>query len=62
MCKILKRDPSVRNVVISGVFASCDDPQSSQEARATAIIMQVCPEISCTQSREVSMYCLPLCS
>ena len=53
MRKILKRDPPVRNVVISGVFAPCDDPQSSQEARATAIVKQVFPEISCTLSREV---------
>ena len=52
--RILERDPPVRNVVISGVFSPCDDPKTNQESRASAIVKQVCPEISYTLSHEVT--------
>ena len=55
MQQILEQDPPVRNVVISGVFAPCDDPVDNQESRAAVIIKKVCPEISCTLSHEVTL-------
>ena len=51
--EITKQDPPVKNVVISGVFAPCDNPKDNQEMRALAIIKQECPDISCTLSHEV---------
>ena len=54
MKQILERDPPVRNIVISGVFSPCDDPKNNQESRTEAIMKQVCPDISCTLSHEVT--------
>ena len=51
--EITKQDPPVRNVVISGVFAPCDNPKYNQETRALRIIKEECTDISCTLSHEV---------
>ena len=51
--EVVEQDPPVKNVVISGVFAPCDDPKDNQELRALAIIKQEFPQISCTLSHEV---------
>ena len=58
ICSIVGQDPPVKNVVISGVFSPCDNPNDNQELRALAIAKQVCPEISCTLSYEVLFVCI----
>ena len=56
---ILKQDPPVRNVVISGIFAPRDDYLEGQEARAAKIVQGECADISCTLSHKVSLEVLP---
>lgn len=50
---ILDQSPPVRNVVISGVFAPCDEPCGRQEKLAEEIVRAECPELSCTLSHQV---------
>ena len=51
--EILNRNPTVRSVVISGVFSPCDDPCGKQEKDVERIIKEECPQLSCTLSHEV---------
>ena len=51
--EILKLDPPVRNLVISGVFSPRDDPLEGQEVQAARIVRAACPDISCTLSHGV---------
>ena len=53
--EILRQDPPVRNVVISGIFAPRDDNLEGQEARAAKIVQKECADISCTLSHKVMM-------
>ena len=54
--KILDQSPPVQNVVISGVFAPCDEPCGRQEKIVEAILKTEHPEISCTLSHQVRSY------
>ena len=49
--EILKQNPRVRNVVISGVFAPSDG--GKQEKEVEEIVKAKCPELSSTLSHEV---------
>ena len=51
--QILKEEPPVKHVVISGVFAPCDDPCGKQEREVEKIVKEECPQLSCTLSHEV---------
>ena len=51
--EILKLNPPVRNLVISGVFSPRDDPLEGQEVQAARIVKGACPDISCTLSHGV---------
>ncbi len=48
--EIMNRNPTVRNVVISGVFSPCDERQEKEVER---IVKEECPQLSCTLSHEV---------
>ncbi len=50
-----QRDPEMRNVVISGVFAPRDDPETGQESRAARIVLDEYPTLSCTLSHGVGL-------
>lgn len=54
--QILKDDPPVRHVVISGVFAPCDDPCGRQEREVERIVKDECSQLSCTLSHEVCIH------
>ena len=51
--EILKLDPPVRNLVISGAFSPRDDPLEGQEVQAGRIVRDACPDISFTLSHGV---------
>ena len=51
--EILRKDPPVNHVVISGVFASCDDPCGRQEREVEKIVKEECTQLSCTLSHKV---------
>lgn len=57
--EILKCDPPVKNVVVSGVFSPHDDPSNNQEQQAADILQDECPQFTCTLSHKVSALQLP---
>ena len=54
--EIVNQTPSVRNVVISGVFSPCDEPSGRQEKEVEEILKVECPEMSYTLSHEVLIH------
>lgn len=53
--QILSASPPVKNVVIAGVFAPCDNPCGRQEKLVEQLLAMEFPEISCTLSHHVRL-------